>query len=229
MLGAATFRDRAEAGARLGDRVAALLASDDVDQPLLVLGLPRGGVVVAAEVVRALRSAGIDASLDVFVVRKIGAPWQPELAVGAVADVDGRPEAILNRETIDSLGVDDAYLQRAIADEHAEALRRLLAYRGDRPPTSIADALVIVVDDGIATGATVRAALQVLRRQHPRRLILAVPVAPADTLENLQGEVNDLVCLSSPAFFTSVGAAYEIFDQTSDEEVIALLREHAAA
>ena len=228
MLGATTFRDRAEAGARLGDRLAALLAGGDA-QPPLVLGLPRGGVVVAAEVVRALRNSGIDATLDVFVVRKIGAPWQPELAIGAVADVDGRPEAILNRETIDTLDVDDAYLQRTIADEHAEALRRLQAYRDDRPAPSIVGAMVIVVDDGIATGATVRAALQVIRRQHPARLMLAVPVAPADTLDNLHDEVDDIVCLSSPVFFTSVGGAYEIFDQTSDEEVIALLREHAAA
>lgn len=195
---------------------------------MLVLGLPRGGVVVAAEVVRALRDSGIAATLDVFVVRKIGAPWQSELAIGAVADVDGHAEAILNRETIEALKVDDAYVQREIESEHAEALRRLQAYRGERPTPSIPDHLVVVVDDGIATGATVRAALQAIRRQHPRRLILAVPVAPPDTLEELQREVDDLVCVSSPEFFTSVGGAYEMFGQTSDAEVIALLTEHVS-
>ena len=223
---ASHFRDRTHAGQVLGRHVAAMLAGAAIAEPVLVLGLPRGGVVVAAEVVRALRDDGIAATLDVFVVRKIGAPWQSELAIGAVADVDGRAQAVLNRETIEALKVDDAYVQREIASEHAEALRRLQAYRGERPAPSIPDRLVVVVDDGIATGATVRAALQVIRRQQPRRLILAVPVAPPDTLEELQHEVDDIVCLSSPEFFTSVGGAYEMFDQTSDAEVISLLAEH---
>ena len=224
------FRDRIDAGRQLGQRVAMRLqerAGDDQAAGRavapLVLGLPRGGVVVAAEVARALGRA---APLDVFVVRKIGAPWQPELALGAVADVDGRAEAVLNRETIEALGVDDVYLQRAIADEHAEALRRLRVFRGERSAPKIEGRDVIVVDDGIATGATVRAALQVLRRQKPRRLILAVPVAPAEALEELRGEVETIVCLASPAFFSSVGRYYEDFEQTSDEEVIALLAGH---
>lgn len=225
MFGRALFRDRADAGAQLGRRVAALLdddpirASESGGEQTLVLGLPRGGVVVAAEVALALH-----APLDVFVVRKIGAPHQPELALGAVTDVHGRPEAVLNRETIEALGVDEAYLQRTISEEHAESLRRLRAYRGERPMPALADRTVVVVDDGIATGATVRAALQVIHRQAPRRLILAVPVAPAESLVELRGEGDDIVCLWSPANFTSVGAAYEIFDQTSDDEVIQLLR-----
>ena len=213
------FRDRTQAGEQLGRRVAALL-DDDAAQLLapMVLGLPRGGVVVAAEVARALHSP-----LDVIVVRKIGAPWQAELAIGAVADVHGRAETVLDRETIALLGVDDAYLQSAIVAEHAEALRRLRVYRGDRPPPRIAGRDVIVVDDGIATGATVRIALQVLRRERPHRLILAVPVAPPDTLADLVRDADEVVCLSAPPQFAAVGRFYQHFEQTSDEEVMALL------
>ncbi len=219
MHGFAPFRDRAHAGELLGRRVAALLDSSERDRvPPLVLGLPRGGVVTAAEVARALR-----APLDVFVVRKIGAPWQPELALGAVADVQGQAESFLHADTIAALAVDDAYLQHEIESEHIEALRRERAYRGARPAPEIADRTVVVVDDGIATGATVHAALQVLRRQRPRRLILATPVAPPDVLDQLRSEADELVCLISPDSFTSVGGAYDRFDQTTDEEVKSLL------
>lgn len=216
------FRDRVDAGRQLGERVAQMLGERPANEPPpppLVLGLPRGGVVVAAEVARAMGGA----PLDVFVVRKIGAPWQPELALGAVADVGGHADTVLNQEMIATLGVDQAYVRREIETEHAEALRRLRLYRGDRPPPQIEGRETIVVDDGIATGATVRAALQVLRRQHPRRLVLAVPVAPPETVEELRREVDAIVCLAAPPNFTSVGRFYQYFDQTSDEEVIALL------
>ena len=213
------FRDRVDAGQQLGRRLAAMLGDREPDQPApLVLGLPRGGVVVAAEVARSLH-----APLDVFVVRKIGAPWQPELAIGAVADVGGRPESVVNHDVLEAVGVDDAYLQKALTTEHDEALRRLRLFRGDRPPPPIAGRVVIVVDDGIATGATVRAALQVIRRQSPRRLILAVPVAPSDALLELERDVDSVLCLSTPVMFSSVGRYYERFEQTSDDEVIELL------
>lgn len=227
MFQRAEFRDRAEAGRRLGQAVASLLAGASAPaHPPLVLGLPRGGVVVAAEVLRALPGS----QLDIVVVRKIGAPWQPELALGAVIDVNGMPEALLDRATIDALGVDDTYLQRAIASEHAEALRRLRVYRGgEQSATSVAGRVVVVVDDGVATGATIKAALRVLRRQTPARLILAVPVAPADMLDELRSEADDVVCLHAPASFGSVGSAYERFEQTSDAEVIALLASPASA
>jgi len=227
--GGEVFRDREDAGRQLGARVALLLrehagepagTGDGALAPALVLGLPRGGVIVAREVAAALARSGFPAALDVFVVRKIGAPWQPELALGAVADVAGQAQVVLNRQTINALGVDDAYLLRATAQEHEEALRRLAAYRGARPAPRIEGRIVIVVDDGIATGATVRAALQVLRGQQPRRLILAVPVAPPDTLQELRRDVDDIVCLSAPPYFSAVGRSYHNFEQTSDEEVV---------
>ncbi len=219
------FRDRVDAGRQLGQRLALALrerstaVSTAAAAKPLVLGLPRGGVVVAAEVAQA-----ITAPLDVFVVRKIGAPFHSELALGAVADVNGQPEIVLNHDMLRDVGVDESYIRSEAEAEHAECLRRLREYRGDRAPPIIANRVVIVVDDGIATGATIRAALQVLRRQNPRSLTLAVPVAPDDVLAELRPLVDGAVCLSSPAMFSSVGRYYEQFDQTSDEEVNALLK-----
>jgi putative phosphoribosyl transferase len=210
------FADRRDAGRQLGQR---LLHLRDVERPPVVLGLPRGGVVVAAEVARAL-----DAPLDVLVVRKIGAPYQPELAIGAVTDGQS-PRHVFNQELINALGVDEGYLQSEIERELAEVRRRQDEFRRGRPPVPIEGRTVIVVDDGIATGATVRAAIAALRQSNPARLVLAVPVAAPDSLGVLGREVDQLICLHSPINFMAVGRFYSDFEQTTDQEVIALLEE----
>jgi putative phosphoribosyl transferase len=206
------FKNRTEAGRKL----AARLLEYKNQQPL-VLALPRGGVPVAYEV-----AAALDAPLDVIVVRKLGAPGQPELGIGAVVDGD-HPQSVLNEDVMSLLHVSDAYLAREVAVELQEIRRRQERYRGGRPPAPIEGRTVIVVDDGIATGGSVRAALRGVRRAHPRRLVLAVPVAPPDTIAALQAEADVIVCLNAPEFFHAVGQFYANFTQTTDEEVIELL------
>lgn len=206
------FRSRTDAGQRL----AAKLAHYKDENPL-VLALPRGGVPVGFEV-----AAALDAPLDIIVVRKLGAPGQPELGIGAVVDGD-HPQSVLNEDVMRALDVSDDYLHREVAMELQEIRRRQERYRGGRPPELIAGRTVILVDDGIATGGSVRAAVRGLRRAQPKRLVLAVPVAPRETIESLRAEVDDLVCLGSPLFFHAVGQFYDDFSQTSDEEVIRLL------
>lgn len=210
------FKHRQDAGRQLAERLMHRRGQDPV-----VFGLPRGGVVVAAEVAEALGSP-----LDVLVVRKLGAPHQPELAIGAVTDGD-QPQQILNEVLIRRLAVDQSYIDAQIAAQLDEVRWRQRLYRRGRPPVGVRGRTVIVVDDGIATGATVRAGIAGLRRSEPRHLVLAVPVAPPETVESLRGEVDELVCLHTPASFTAVGAFYLDFRQTSDEEVVALL-EHTA-
>jgi putative phosphoribosyl transferase len=206
------FRDRVDAGQRLADR----LRSIALDQPV-VLGLPRGGVVVAAEVARAL-----DAPLDVLVVRKLGAPGHPELGIGAVADGDP-PLVLVNDDVMRSLQVRDAYLARETAAQLDEVRRREAHLRAGRPPPSLRDRAVIVVDDGIATGGTVRVALRAVRRAEAARVVLAVPVAPPEVVAALEGEADQVVCLEAPDGFTAVGRFYDDFRQTTDDEVTALL------
>ena len=210
------FKDRAEAGRQLAAAVVRLGLVHPLVHPL-VLALPRGGVPVAAEVARALH-----APLDLLIVRKIGAPSQPELAVAALAEGDP-PTLVIDERTSQVTGTDKAYIEREATTQRAEIERRRKAYRRGRSRIGVAGKSVVVVDDGIATGSTVRAALQALRRMRPARLVLAVPVAPADTLSELSPLVDDLVCLSQPAFFRSVGTYYADFHQVDDEEVIALL------
>jgi putative phosphoribosyl transferase len=178
---------------------------------VLVLGLPRGGVPVATEVARALR-----APLDVFVVRKIGAPRQPELAVGAIATGG---TLVLNEEIARQVGVDRETLQEEIARESRELERRNRLYRGGRPPPSIEGRTVILVDDGLATGATMRAAAAAIRLGRPARLVLAAPVGARDTCEEMRAYADDVVCAATPEPFLAVGLWYEKFPQTSDEEV----------
>ena len=188
------FKDRSEAGRRLAAAVVRLGLVDP-----LVLALPRGGVPVAAEVARALH-----APLDLLIVRKIGAPGQPELAVAAVAEGDP-PTLVVDERTSRITDADDAYIEREARTQRAEIERRRTIYRRGRARLGVAGKAVVVVDDGIASGTTVRAALQALRRMRPTRLVLAVPVAPADTISELSPLVDDLVCLSQPAHFRSVG------------------------
>jgi len=207
-----TFRDRADAGRRLAD---ALLAYRD--QHPIVLALPRGGVVVAAEVARSL-----GAPLDLVVVRKIGVPDQPELAMGAV--VDGPDPLVVRNEGIIGLSeVSEAEFATVRDRELAEIQRRRVRYLGNRPHPEIAGRIAIVVDDGIATGATTRAALRAVRKQKPKRVILAVPVAPTSTLAELRSEADEIVCLEDYEPFFAIGAYYADFGQVSDEEVVEIL------
>jgi putative phosphoribosyl transferase len=214
-----TFKDRRDAGRQLAERLGRYR-----DQQPVVLALPRGGVPVGYEIARAL-----EAPLDVIVVRKLGAPEQPELGIGALVDGE-RPEPVLNQDVLAVLDVSPAYLEREVARQLEEIRRRQRLYRGGRPPVSLAGRTVIVVDDGIATGGSVRAALRGIRRRGDHaRLVLAVPVAPPDTVAALRPEVDDLVCLATPPFFGAVGQYYRDFRQTSDAEVIRLLEDAARA
>jgi len=210
------FIDRRDAGRRLAEALSFLQGRPG----LVVLAVPRGGVVVGAEVARALK-----APLDIVIARKIGAPDNPELAIGAVAP-DGT--AVFDEEMVRSLGVSEQYKQAAAEEARREIQRRLRLYRGDRPPLDVSGKTVILTDDGVATGMTTLAAIRYLRKQKPRELILAVPVGPPDTVAMLSREVDRAVVLYTPEVFWAVGAFYQRFEQTSDEEVIALLREMAA-
>jgi len=208
------FTDRHEAGRRLAERLLALKPQHPV-----VLALPRGGVPVAFEIARAL-----EAPLDLVLVRKIGAPCQQELAIGAIAD-GGEPELVTDRRLIRALTVSADYLDQAKAAALEEIERRRRAYFGDHPPVDIAKRTAIVVDDGIATGATMLAALRATRRRRPARLVLAVPVAPRDAMQRMKREVDEAVCLDTPTNFRAVGQFYAQFPQLRDDEVIALLDE----
>jgi putative phosphoribosyl transferase len=209
----ALFRDRAHAGHLLAERLAGMA----LDAPV-VFALPRGGVPVADAIADALK-----APLDVLFVRKIGTPWQPELALAAVVDGDS-PTTVVNEELARNDPVDPDFLAEGVKRELAEIERRRRLYLDGRPPVDVRGRTAIVVDDGLATGTTARAALQALRRRDPARLLLAVPVAPASTLRELRPLVDELVCLASPAFFVAVGQHYDDFHQLDDDEVIALLR-----
>jgi putative phosphoribosyl transferase len=189
------------------------------DEHPVILALPRGGVPVAYEVARLL-----DAPLDVALVRKLGAPMQPELGIGAV--VDGpHPQMVLNEDVVKLVGADPHYIETEKNQQLREIERRRKLYRGDRPAMEVRDRTVVLVDDGIATGGTVRAVLRALERDGARRRILAVPVAPRETLEALSPDAEEIVCLATPEPFFAVGAYYADFTQTTDSEVIELLNE----
>jgi putative phosphoribosyl transferase len=187
------------------------------DEAPVVLGLPRGGVPVAFEVARALK-----APLDVWVVRKVGVPWHPELGMGAVAEGG---KVFLSQEIIEMSGVTNAELMEAVRRERAEVARRVRRFRGDRPAPELGWRTVILVDDGIATGGTVRAAIRALRKRHPKKIVLAVPVAAAETVAELRPQVDDLVCLLAPRQLFAIGGWYEDFRQVEDAEVTALLEQ----
>jgi predicted phosphoribosyltransferase len=217
---ATPFTDRAEAGRALAARLADHAAAD-----LVVLGLPRGGVAVAAEVATAL-----SAELDVLVVRKIGVPWYPELAMGAIAAVDDDLVAVRLDEVIEQAAVDEETFRRVCEREVVELRRREAAYREGRPPTRLGGRPVIVVDDGLATGSTMRAAIAAVRRRDPTRLTVAVPVGSPRACHELAAVV-DVRCLWAPASFSAVSQGYERFEATSDDEVRTALSEasHRAA
>jgi predicted phosphoribosyltransferase len=211
------FKNRSDAGRRLARE----LAPYAKDFPV-VLALPRGGVVVAAEI-----AAELDAPLDLVLVRKIGVPFQPELAMGAVVD-GGCPHIIRNEDIISHAGISERDFHRVCEEELAEIDRRRDLYLAGRPRVDVANRVVIVVDDGIATGATVRAALEAIQERRPRRVVLAVPVAPPSTLEELSAVTDDIVCLQAHEPFYAIGLYYDDFRQVSDDEVIGILSESAS-
>ena len=205
------FTNRAEAGELLAARFSNLANRDDV----IVLGLPRGGVPVGYEVARALGVA-----LDVFVVRKLGVPGHEELAMGAIASGEVR---LVNHDVVDALGIPGNVIDRVAERERAELERRERLYRGSRPLVPLANKIVILVDDGLATGATMRAAVTAIRHQQPAQIIVAVPVGAPSTCNELSKEADQVVCLRSPEPFVAVGMWYRDFTPTSDREVRALL------
>ncbi len=207
------FRDRTEAGQLLATKLAAYANRPDV----LVLALPRGGVPVAFEVARALH-----APLDVIIVRKLGVPGEEELAMGAIASGG---VCVLNDDVVQMLGIPEEVIHTVATREQQEVEQRERLYRGDRLAYDVHGHTVILVDDGIATGATMRAAVAAVRHQQPARIIIAIPVAASATCEEFVAEVDELVCISRPKMFFAVGSWYEHFSQTSDEEVRRLLEQ----
>jgi len=207
----AVFQDRAAAGRVLADRLAGYARSRDV----VVLALPRGGVPVGFQVARSL-----GAPLEVLSVRKLGVPGREELAMGAIA---GEGTQVINQTVVRELGIAEDTLQAVAAAEHQELERRERTYRGQRPQPDLTGKVVIVVDDGLATGATMWAAVVAIRRQQPARIVVAVPVAAASTCQELEEDADEVICATTPALFVAVGQAYRDFAQTTDEEVCALL------
>jgi putative phosphoribosyl transferase len=208
------FKDRADAGRRLAQALSALDLTDPV-----VLALPRGGVPVATEVARVLR-----APIDLLLVRKIGAPMHPEVAIAAVAE-GLEPTVEIDHETLALSGASVDYVYREVPSHLDETGRRRRVYLQGRAPLPVEGKTVVLVDDRIATGTSVRAALCSLRRRKPARIVLAVPVAPQNEVARLRAEVDDLVCLATPASFDAVGSYYRDFEQATDDQVVALMEE----
>jgi len=205
------FKDRTEAGRLLANKLKGYANRDDV----VVLALPRGGVPVAFEIARKLK-----APLDVFIVRKLGVPWQEELAMGAIATGGVR---VLNEDVVKACKISDDQMELVQAREQKELERRDQLYRGGRPAPEVRGRTVILVDNGIATGTTMRAGLAALRKLEPARIVVAVAVAPKSTYEELRAEADELVCLLTPEFFFAISMWYEEFEQTTDDEVRDLL------
>lgn len=205
------IKDRKAAGEALAEALQKYRQREDV----IVLGLPRGGVPVAMEIAQSL-----DAELDLMLVRKLGTPGHAELAMGAIASNGNR---VINADVVRSLHISEDAIRRVEEAERKELRRRERAYRGERPPPELTNRCVILVDDGLATGATMRAAVGAVRQDQPARLVVAVPVAPPDTVEMLRGQVDDVVCLAEPPHFMAIGAWYIDFSQVSDDEVRRIL------
>ncbi|HZW54737.1 MAG TPA: phosphoribosyltransferase [Nitrososphaerales archaeon] len=209
------FQDREQAGKLLAKEVSKLTLGD-----VVVLAIPRGGVPVAKEV-----ASTLGAPLDLVITRKIGAPGNPEFAIGAVTQ-DGEP--LLNDETVRELRVSDAYLRRETEHQFNEIKERMKKYRGDRPFPKIEGKTVVIVDDGIATGSTTRAAIRSVMKMKPSKVVLATPVAPEETLRELSTLVDQVVCLDTPQIFYAIGEFYENFEQVEDDEVKRILESVAA-
>jgi predicted phosphoribosyltransferase len=207
-----SFRDRQDAGRKLAVRLRPYK-----DQHPVVLALPRGGVPVAAEV-----AAELDAPLDLILVRKIGLPWQPELAMGAVVD-GGAPLVVRNESVVRLAGIGNAEFKRVCDEELAEIERRRRLYLGKRERVDVAGRTAIVVDDGVATGATTRAALRAMRMRSPKTLILAVPVGPTEVIAEMRAEADEVICLEEHEYFGAIGLYYSDFRQMEDQDVIDLL------
>ncbi|MEU3821897.1 phosphoribosyltransferase family protein [Streptomyces sp. NPDC052644] len=213
------FEDRRDAGRRLGERIRERAAAQAWPDPV-VLALPRGGVPVGAEVARAL-----EAPLDVLVVRKIGLPGQPEVGIGAIA---GEAPPLFDERALEMLGITPDELGADVARERAELHRREALYRRGAPAPDLRERAVVLVDDGLATGVTARAAARLLRGEEPERVVLAVPVGDRRATAELRAEVDDVVCLSEPGDFRAVGLWYEDFDQVPDDEVLRILADLAS-
>lgn len=207
------FEDRKDAGKKL---VSALEKYRN-DKEAIVIGLPRGGVITAYEIAK-----GLGLSLDVICPRKVGAPFNPELAIGAVTETG---EGIFNEEFIQRLGISEDYIRKASEEEKQKAQRRLSLYRKNRPKLSLEAKTVILVDDGLATGATMKAAIKSVQASGADTIVVAVPVAPPDTVDEIKEMADEVICLSTPIFFEAVGQFYRDFSQTEDEEVIRLLHQ----
>lgn len=210
------FRDRVDAGQRLARRLESYRHASPV-----VFAIPRGGVPVGAEIARSL-----DAELDVVVARKLGAPFHAELAIGAVT-ADG--ERFLSQDIISQLRVDDAYLEQITKEQGEEARRREQRFRGGRPPVDVKGRTALLVDDGLATGATMRAAARSLRKREPGRLVVAVPVGSREACAALRKDADEVVCLAEPDPFYAIGLYYEHFEQVEDAEVLRLLEQPTTA
>ena len=206
------FKDRQEAGRKLISKLHQYKDRADV----IVLGLPRGGIVTAFEIAQ-----GLNLPLDLIVTRKIGAPDNPEFAIGAITE-DG--EGIFDAVTISTYRISRQYIDEEIKKEKKEAERRLKVYRENRPPLNLQDKTVILVDDGVATGATLRAAIRSAKIKNAKKIVVAVPVIARDILEKIKNEVDEIVYLDAPLFFSAIGSFYEVFAQTEDEEVVALMK-----
>lgn len=209
------FKNRVEAGEKLASKLSSHLAIEQLNHEVIILAIPRGGVVVGRQIAKAL-----NCSLDVIVVKKIGAPGNPELAIGAVG-VMGEP--VINEELASRVGADERYLKSKILNLKSEVARRIKEYRGNKPPFELKGKTVIITDDGVATGATIMAAVEIVRQQEPKKIIVAVPVVAKDTLGKIETLADEVIYLEAPEVFFAVGQFYKEFEQVTDGEVIKIL------
>jgi len=206
------FKNREEAGRKLAIK----LKGFQNKKNLIILAIPRGGLVIGKQLAQAL-----NCSLDIIVTKKIGAPGNPELAIGAVGAMG---EPVINKELAAKVGANEKYLQKAIASRQAEVERRIKEYRGNKPPPNLKNKIAIITDDGVATGATMEAAVEVVRQQEPKKVVVAVPVTSRDSLKTLEEKADEVIYLDAPIMFFAVGQFYQEFPQTTDEEAKKLLR-----